>query len=50
VTGVIVAAFAQGAIVLGPMMGHISTTGKPAVALLLPAVLLSGVCVLSLGF
>jgi len=48
-TGVIVAAFALGAVVLGPVMGQISVTGTLAAALSLPAAILAGVCVLGVA-
>ncbi|MCZ4354036.1 MFS transporter [Roseovarius aestuarii] len=47
-TGVIVATFALGAVILGPMMGHVSASGALKAALFIPAVLLAGVGVLSL--
>lgn len=48
-TGVVVAAFALGAVVMGPVMGHVSASGTLAAALILPAVLLAGVGMISLG-
>ena len=41
-TGTIVAAFALGAVALGPIMGRISAEGQLAFALMLPAALLAG--------
>lgn len=48
-TGVIVAAFALGAVVLGPVMGQISASNTLAAALFLPAGLLAAIGVLSVG-
>lgn len=48
-TGVIVAAFALGAVILGPVMGKIGSSNTLAAALLLPAAMLAGVGILSLA-
>jgi len=48
-TGVIVAAFAMGAVVLGPLMGQISASGTITGALFLPAGVLFAASVMSLG-
>ena len=48
-TGVIVAAFALGAVVLGPIIGHLGSGGALAAALILPAAILAVVAILSVG-